>query len=94
MNNIGVQSIFIIKVPFFDHMTQGFCFYYLPNIKSKCHNPSLGLATKARAYKVVNQEGSSGVMPHAPESVGKCEGMNPHTSKGASTLGVGVLVDS
>ncbi len=28
------------------------------------------------------------------ESEGKCEGMNPHTPKGASTLGVGVLVDS
>jgi hypothetical protein len=33
-------------------------------------------------------------MPHAPKSVGKCEGMNPHTPKGASTLGVGVLGDS
>jgi len=32
-----------------------------------------------------------GVMPHFPRSVGKCEGMNLHTSKGASTLGVGVL---
>ncbi len=94
MNNIGVQNIFIIRVPFFDHKTQGFCFYYFPNIKSKCHNPSLRLATKARAYKVVNQEGSPAVMPHAPKNVGKCEGMNPHTSKGASTLGVGVLVDS
>jgi hypothetical protein len=27
-------------------------------------------------------------------SEGKCEGMNPHTPKGASTLGVGVLMDS
>jgi hypothetical protein len=93
MNNIGVQSIFIITIPFFDYKTQGFCFCYLPNIKSKCRNPSLGLATKARVYKVVNQEGSPGVTPHALENVGKCEGMNPHTSKGASTLGVGVLVD-
>jgi len=33
-------------------------------------------------------------MPHVPESVGKCEGMNPHTSKGASTLGVELMVDS
>jgi hypothetical protein len=32
-------------------------------------------------------------MPHAFGSVGKCEGMNPHTSKGASTLGVRVPVD-
>jgi len=58
----------------------------------KCYNPSLGLVTKARACKVVGQEGSSEVMPHAPGSVGNCEGMNPHTSKGVSTLGVGVLV--
>ncbi len=59
-----------------------------------CCNPSLGLATKARACKVAGQEGNSGVMSHAPMSVRKCEGMNPHIPKGASTLGVGVLVDS
>jgi hypothetical protein len=29
------RGIFIIKVPFFDHRTQGLCFCYLPNIKSK-----------------------------------------------------------
>ncbi len=33
-----------------------------------CHNPSLGLATKVRDCKVVGQEGSLGVMPHAPGS--------------------------
>jgi len=49
--------------------------------------------TKTRVCKVAGQKGSPGVMPHAPGSVGKCEGMNPHTSKGASTLGVGVLMD-
>jgi len=64
-----------------------------PN-QTKCHNPNLGPATKARACKVVGQEGSMGVTPHAPRSVRKCEGMNPHTPKGASILGVGVLVDS
>jgi len=56
-----------------------------------CHNPSLGLMTKARACKVAGQE-------RKPESERKCEGMNPHTPKGASTLGVplgvGVLMDS
>jgi len=26
-----------------------------------CRNPNLGLATKAKAYKVAGQEGSSGV---------------------------------
>jgi len=35
-----------------------------------------------------------GVTLHAPENVGKCEGMNPHTPKGASTLGIGILMDS
>jgi hypothetical protein len=57
-------------------------------------NVVVGLTTKARACKVVDQEGSLGVTSHAPRSVGKCEGMNPHTPKGASTLGVGVLADS
>jgi len=58
-----------------------------------CHNPNFRLTTKARACKVASQEGSPGVTPHAPKSVGKREGMNPHTSKGASTLGVGASVD-
>jgi len=49
--------------------------------------------TKARACKVEGQEGNMGVTPHVPKSVGKCEGMNLHTPKGASTLGVKVLVD-
>jgi hypothetical protein len=46
-----------------------------------CHNPSLGLATKARTCKVVGQEGSPGVTFHAPGSAKECEGMNPHTPK-------------
>jgi hypothetical protein len=46
-----------------------------------CHNPNLGLATKARACKVVGQEGSLGVTSHVLESAKKCEGMNLHTSK-------------
>jgi hypothetical protein len=52
-----------------------------------CYNPSLGLATKARGYKVVGQE-------RKPGSERKCEGMNLHIPKGAPILGVGVLVDS
>jgi hypothetical protein len=59
-----------------------------------CHNPSLGLTTKARAWKVARQEGSLKVTLHAPGSVGKCEGMNLHTSEGASTLGIGLPMDS
>jgi hypothetical protein len=35
-----------------------------------------------------------GVTSHAPRSLGKCEGMNPHTYEGASTLGIGLPMDS
>jgi hypothetical protein len=33
-----------------------------------CRNPSLGLTTKARGWKVAGQEGDLGVTSHAPES--------------------------
>jgi hypothetical protein len=59
----------------------------------KCCNPSLGLVTKARAYKGVGQEWSLGVIFHVPESVGKCERMNLHTPKWVPSLGVGVSMD-
>jgi hypothetical protein len=54
---------------------------------------ALGSQPRQRAYKVEGQEGSPGVTPHAPGSVGKCEGMNPHTPKATPTLGDGVPVD-
>ncbi len=41
--------------------------------KFKCHNPSLGLATKAKTYKGEGQKGNPGVTSHALGSVGKCE---------------------
>jgi hypothetical protein len=46
-----------------------------------CRNHSLGLATKARACKGADQEGSPKVTSYAPGSVGECEGMNLHTPK-------------
>jgi len=52
-----------------------------------CHNPSFGLVTKARAYEVIGQE-------RKPRNESKCEGMNLHTPKRASTLGFRVPVDS
>ncbi len=58
-----------------------------------CHNPSLGLMTKKRACKGEGQEWSPRVTFHAPKSVGKCEKMNPHTSKCTPTLGVVVSMD-
>jgi len=59
-----------------------------------CHNPNLGLTTKARGCKVTGQKGSPGVMPHALGSARECEGIGPHTPKGTPTLGVGLPVDS
>jgi hypothetical protein len=53
------------------------------------HNPSLGLTTKARAYKGAGQEGSPGVISHDPRSAKECEGMNLHTPKWVLILGVG-----
>ncbi len=43
----------------------------------QCRNPSLGLATKARACKGVGQVRRPGVTFHVPGNVGECEGMNP-----------------
>jgi len=62
--------------------------------RNNYRKPSLGLATKARAYKVTGQEGSLGVRPHAPGSARLCEGIDPHSPKGIPTLGVGVPMDS
>jgi hypothetical protein len=46
----------------------------ISKIKLKsCHNPNLGLVTKARACKGVGQEGNPRVTSHAPGSVGECE---------------------
>ncbi len=69
-------------------------FQRLRKIKLYCRNLSLGLVTKARAYKSAGQEGSPGDTFHAPENAKECEGMNPHTHKGIPTLGIGVPMDS
>jgi hypothetical protein len=60
-------------------------------IDSNCRNPNLGLATKARGYKVASQEKDLGVTSHAHGSAKECEGMNPHTPKWTPMLGVRVL---
>jgi hypothetical protein len=52
------------------------CFVY-----ECCHNPSLGLTTKAKACKGAGQEGSSGITSHVLENAKECEGMNLHTPK-------------
>ncbi len=40
---------------------------------------ALGSQPRQRGLQCCKPRGSLGVTPHAPESVGKCEGMNPHT---------------
>ncbi len=50
-----------------------------------CHDLSIGLTTKVRAYECVGQKWSPRVTFHAPESVKGCEGMNPHTRKWTPT---------
>jgi hypothetical protein len=75
--NLGVVEIF-----------EGICFGH---VFSKCHNPSFGLATKAKGLQGCGPRESLGVTSHTPESVGKSEGMNLHTPKVTPTLGDGVL---
>jgi hypothetical protein len=52
-----------------------------------------GVVTKARACKGAGREWSSGVTFHAPGSVRRCEGMNPHTPKWGVILGIEVPMD-
>ncbi len=59
-------------------------------IVAACHNPNLGLMTKARACKVASQKGSSEVTSCVPESAKKCEGVNLHTPKWTPIVRVGV----
>jgi hypothetical protein len=60
----------------------------------ECRNPSFGLATKAKGLQGCGPKGSPGVTSGTLGSVGKCEGVNPHTPKATPALGDGVLVDS
>ncbi len=62
--------------------------------KQSCRNPSFGLATKAKGLQGCGPKGSLGVTSGTPGSVGKREGVNPHTPKATPALGDGVLVDS
>jgi len=50
-------------------------------IQLDCRNPSLGLATKARACKSAGQKGGLGSTSYIPGSARECERMSPHTPK-------------
>jgi hypothetical protein len=60
----------------------------------RCRNPSFGLATKAKGLQGCGPKGSPGLTSWTPGSVGKREGVNPHTPKATPALGDGVPVDS
>jgi hypothetical protein len=64
------------------------------NTHINCHNPSIKLATKAKACKGVGQEESPGVTSHTSKNAKECEGMNPHTPKWTTILGIRISVDS
>jgi hypothetical protein len=61
---------------------------WLKNAKVTCHNPNLGLVTKARACKSARQEKGLGDAYYTPGSAGECGRMNPHTPKVTRTWGV------
>jgi hypothetical protein len=66
------------------------CYMFRPTVATL----ALGLQPRQRACKVVGQEGSLGVTLHTFRSVGKCEGVNPHTPKVTPTSRDGVPMDS
>jgi hypothetical protein len=66
----------------------------IPKVGTPCRNPSFGLATKVKGLQGCGPKGSLKVTSGTPGSVGKCEGVNPHTPKAIPTLGDGVPVDS
>jgi hypothetical protein len=60
----------------------------------ECRNPSFGLVTKAKGLQGCGPKGSLRVTSGTPGSVGKCEGVNPHTPKATPALGDEVPVDT
>ncbi len=55
---------------------------------------ALGSRPRQKGLQGCGPKGSPGVTSGTPGSVGKCEGMNPHTPKVTPALGDGVPVDS
>jgi hypothetical protein len=67
-------------------------FQILLDVKLPITTLALGSQPRQGLTKVQANR-SLGVTFYAPESVGQCEGMNPHTPKWAPTLEIGVLMD-
>jgi len=93
-NNIKIKYVSFLSITFNDDIIVELPLIHLPIGHFGCYDPSLGFVTKAKACKGVSQKGSMRVTFHTPRSVGKCEGMNPHTPKWVPTLRVGVLMES
>jgi hypothetical protein len=55
---------------------------------------ALGSRPRQKGLQGCGTKGSPGITSGTPGSVGKCEGVNPHTPKATPTLGDGVPVDS
>jgi hypothetical protein len=55
---------------------------------------ALGSRPRQKGLQGCGPKGSPGVTSGTPGSVGKCEGVNPHTPKATPALGDGVPVDS
>ncbi len=70
------------------------------NLFKSCHDfgvvatLALGSRPRQKGLQGCGPKGSPGVTSGTPGSVGKCEGVNPHTPKATPTLGDGVPVDS
>jgi hypothetical protein len=91
----SIRMLFGAFFSFFDGFNIFWYSFTFTIISSKvtCRNPSLGLATKAKTYKGVNQKWNPRVTFHAPRSVGECEGMNPHIPKWTLTLEIKVSMN-
>ncbi len=69
-----------VNDPFLGVSIDVFCFKKTPpNIIYHYRNPSLGFATKARAYKVAAQEGGMGITSHAPKSANSAKNVREWT---------------
>jgi hypothetical protein len=97
INNIQVELLVFCWTCNFHYKTYNYSYRIIPTYSIQswtCCNPSFGLATKARACKSAGQEGILGGTSYTLGSVGECERMNPHTSKWAPIVGIGVPMDS